>query len=140
MVREDAQGGVGEQAIRTVAPSSGPRWVKVVRAGVLDRDDARRSAGRARDDTGVLSLSVFAAVDRDVDELCAGDRDLCRYRQIRNSTFGRLRRAGFALLASFGRPPLRHRPARSRRRHHARLEGGFDPARPNPGFRPVRSR
>jgi len=78
--------------------------VVVVRAGVLNRDDAMRAARRAYGETGILALSVFAALDQGVDDLCHDDPDLARYRQIRTTTFGRLRRAGFALLPTFARP------------------------------------
>lgn len=40
--------------------------VVVVRAGVLNRDDAMRAARRAYGETGVLALSVFAALDHAV--------------------------------------------------------------------------
>lgn len=109
-----------------------------MRAGVLDREDARRAARRARSETGILALSVFAAIGQTVDELCR-DRDLARYRQVRTSTFGRLRRAGFPVLATFGEPHYDVVLADLEDDTMERLEGCFDAPAPNPGRRPVPS-
>lgn len=109
-----------------------------MRAGVLDREDARRAARRARGETGILALSVFAAIGQTVDELCR-DRDLARYRQIRTSTFGRLRRAGFPVLATFGEPHYDVVLADLDDDTMDRLERCFDAPGPNPGRRPVPS-
>lgn len=114
-----------------------PDDVVLVRAGVLDRDDAKRAARRAESECGIVALSVFAALDEGVTELCRDDPDLCRYRQIRTSTFGRLRSAGFALLPSFDRPHYDIVLPDLEDDTMDRLERCFDPPRANPGFRPV---
>lgn len=112
--------------------------VVVVRAGVLDRADARRAARRAHGETGILALSVFAALDHGVDQLCRDDPDLSRYRQIRTTTFGRLRQAGLAVLPTFGRPHYDIVLADIEDNTMDRLERSFGAATPNPGFGPVR--
>ncbi len=109
-----------------------------MRAGVLDREDARRAARRARTETGILSLSVFAALGQRVDELCR-DRDLVRYRQVRTSSFGRLRRAGFAVLPTFAEPHYDVVLADLEDETMERLERCFEAPGPNPGRRPLPS-
>ncbi|MGH3655180.1 MAG: hypothetical protein ACRDUA_00835 [Micromonosporaceae bacterium] len=109
-----------------------------MRAGVLDREDARRAARRARGETGILALSVFAALGQTVDELCR-DQDLVRYRQVRTSTFGRLRRAGFPVLPTFAVPHYDVVLADLDDDTMDRLERCFEAPGPNPGRRPVSS-
>lgn len=88
-------------ALRTEEPP--PDETVVVRAGQMSTDNVRRSASRFFDEHGVYALSVFAALDHPIDELCR-DRVLVRYGVIRTSAFGVLRAAGFALLPSLRRP------------------------------------
>ena len=68
-------------------------------------------------------------------QLCGEDQDLCRYRQIRTMTFGRLCQAGFAVLASFGRPHYEMCCLIPTTTPWDRLEGSFDPARAKSRFR-----
>lgn len=64
----------------------------------------RRTARDAFEETGVYSLSVYLALDVPVDQLCRGEPFLARYGKVRFSTAGRLRHAGFVLLATLARP------------------------------------
>ena len=77
--------------------------VVVLRAGVMAADGIRRSAERTFDVYAVFGVSVEGVIGRTVLEACRGER-VAGYRQIRLSTFGRLRSAGFALLATFDHP------------------------------------
>lgn len=77
--------------------------VVVLRAGMMATDGLRRSAERTFDAYAVYGISVEGVVERTVLDACRGER-VSGYRQIRLSTFGRLRGAGFALLATFDQP------------------------------------
>ncbi len=50
-----------------------------------------------------FGFSVEAVIDQTLLDVCRGER-IFGYRQVRLSTFGRLRSAGFALLGSFDHP------------------------------------
>lgn len=64
----------------------------------------RRTATRAHQEFGIYALSVYAALDIDVDVLCRSIPDLNRYGKVRTSTFGILRREGFALIPTLSHP------------------------------------
>src|ERR1051325_6030301 len=63
-----------------------------------------RTASDVHDEYGMFSISVFLALDMAVQELCSQEPYLARYGQVRLSTAGRLREAGFALLPTLARP------------------------------------
>lgn len=75
----------------------------VLRAGVMSVDNVRRAAERTFGIYAVYGISVESVLDTTVQEACRGER-VVGYRQVRLSTFGRVRGAGFALLATFDRP------------------------------------
>lgn len=74
--------------------------VVVIRGGEMASEYVRRTARDAFEETGIYSLSVYLTLDAPVDELCRGEPFLARYGKVRLSTAGRLRRAGFVLLAT----------------------------------------
>jgi hypothetical protein len=80
--------------------------VVIVRGGEMKSDYVRRSAAQSFDEFGFYGVSVFAALDLDVSELCAAEPMLARYGRVRTSTVGRLRALGFALVATLQRPHL----------------------------------
>jgi len=74
----------------------------VVLAGRRDEQDNIRRSGRTDvRDTRVYGIAVEGVIDRIVFEACRDSERIAGYRQICLSTFGRLRGAGFALLATF---------------------------------------
>lgn len=104
----------------------------VIRAGVMSPDNVRRSAERTFDLYAVHGISVEAVIDITVQEACAGDR-LAAYRRVRLSTFGRVRSAGFAVLATFGQPHFTLVLPDLSELTLARLDRAFDEPIPNPG-------
>ncbi|MCU1497704.1 MAG: hypothetical protein JWM47_1657 [Acidimicrobiales bacterium] len=107
----------------------------VLRAGVMDGEDVVRAAERTFSLYGVYGISAEGVLDGTVQEACRSDR-IIRYRQVRLSTFGRLRSSGFALLATFDRPHFTLVLADVSELTIARLGKCFDQPIPNPG-RPV---
>jgi hypothetical protein len=71
----------------------------VVRGGLLTPDSVQRTAERCRREYGFLGVSVYGAIGITVAELVSTVPQIGpeRYRQIRVSTFGRVRGAGFPL-------------------------------------------
>lgn len=69
-----------------------------------------------------------------VTDACRISPRLRRYRQIRLSTFGRLRSAGFALVATFDPPHFTIALSDLSELTLARLARCFDDPIPNPGF------
>jgi hypothetical protein len=69
----------------------------VVRRGLLLAESIRRTAERCRREYGFLGLSVYGAVGMTVAELTATVPQIgpVRYRQVRLTTFGAVRQAGF---------------------------------------------
>ncbi len=61
----------------------------------------KEAAERTLEQYGVLGISVEAVIDIDA---CRTSRRLRQYGMIRLSTFARVRRAGFALIATFDHP------------------------------------
>jgi hypothetical protein len=78
----------------------------VVRGGEhgLDEDVLRRTAERTFEDYGFYGVSEFVALEGAVERLCAEVDEVRRYGQVRLSTVGRLRQAGFTFLST-GRTP-----------------------------------
>ena len=107
--------------------------VVVVRAGLMRLEIVRRAASDAHEALGFHTVSVYLALNEPVEVLCRREPRLNRYRRVRLSAVGRLRRAGFALIPTFSLPhysivfPDLADPTLQR------LEAAFDPPVPNPG-------
>ncbi|MBL8777016.1 MAG: hypothetical protein JNK12_13825 [Acidimicrobiales bacterium] len=96
-----------------------------------------RAAERTFAVYAVYGISVEGVLDRTVQEACRGER-LVGYRRVRLSTFGRVREAGFALLATFDQPHFTLVLADLTELSLARLDRCFDEPIPNPGRPPER--
>ena len=107
--------------------------VVVLRAGVMTPDNIRRSAERTFAIYAVYGISVEGVIDRTVLDACRASERIAGYRQIRLSTFGRLRVAGFALLATFNHPHFTLVLADLSEVTITRLGRCFDDPIPNPG-------
>lgn len=109
--------------------------VVVVRGGMngLDPTTVTRTASRSRDAMGFLGVSVFLALDQTVGELCSSLDELARYRQVRMSTVGTVRAAGFAFLATGERPHFDIVLPDLDAATLARLDAAFAAPEPNPG-------
>ena len=108
----------------------------VLRAGVMTVESMRRAAERTFALYAVYGVSVEGVIDTTVQEACRGER-IAGYRRIRLSTFGRVRGAGFALLATFDHPHFTVVLADLNELTLARLDRCFDEAIPNPGRGPA---
>jgi len=108
----------------------------VLRAGVLTAENARRAAERTFVLYAVFGISVEGVIDTTVQAACRSER-VAGYRQVRLSTFGRLREAGFAVLATFDHPHFTLVLADLSELTFARLDRCFDAPIPNPGRRPA---
>jgi len=104
----------------------------VLRGGVLRADAVRRAAERTFQLYAVFGISVEGVLDMTVQEACSGER-VVGYRRVRLSTFGRVRVAGFALLATFDRPHFTLVLPDLSDFTISRLDRCFDPPIPNPG-------
>lgn len=107
----------------------------VLRAGVMSVDNVTRSAERTFAIYAVYGVSVEGVIDSTVQDACRGDR-VSSYRRVRLSTFGRVREAGFALLATFDHPHFTLVLADLSELTMARLDRCFDAPIPNPGRPP----
>ncbi len=97
-------------------------------------DPIRSTASDAFEDYGIYCLSVDAAIDIPMSELCrTSPRIGSRYGKVRLSTFGRLRDAGFAVLPTFDRPHFDIVLADVSDVTIARVTRCFDDPIPNPG-------
>jgi hypothetical protein len=101
----------------------------------LTPETLRRTALDCFDDYAFYGVSVFAALDQTVGDLCRSIEDLRRYGAIRESTVGALRRAGFALVATGASPHFDIVLPDLEDSTLSRLEHGFGRARENPGRR-----
>lgn len=110
----------------------------VLRAGLMTVDNVNRSAQRTFDTYAVYGLSVEGVIDQSVLDACRTSARIASYRQIRLSTFGRLRAAGFALLATFDRPHFTIVLPDLSELTVARLSSCFDAPIPNPARPPER--
>lgn len=108
----------------------------VLRAGVMAADSIRRAAQRTFDAYAVYGISMEGVIDQTVLQACRTSERVGSYRQIRLSTFGRLRTAGFALLATFEHPHFTIVLPDLSELTVARLETCFDDPIPNPGAAP----
>lgn len=110
--------------------------VVVVRGGEMNSAFVRRTAQRSAEESGYHAVSVFLALDEPVELLCASEPYVARYGQVRLTTVGRIRHAGFPLLPTLHRPhydvvlPDLEGPTLDR------LEATFDGPVPNPGRQP----
>jgi hypothetical protein len=109
--------------------------VVVVRGGMngLDPATVTRTASRSLDAMGFLGVSVFLALDQTVEELSGSLDELARYRQVRTSTVGAVRVAGFAFLATGDRPHFDIVLPDLDAATLVRLDGAFAVPEPNPG-------
>lgn len=108
----------------------------VLRAGVMRTDNIRRSAERTFAIYAVYGISVEGVIGGTVLEACRTSERIVGYRQIRLSTFGRLRTTGFALLATFDHPHFTLVLADLSEVTIARLGRCLDDPIPNPGRAP----
>lgn len=103
-------------------------------AGVMAPDSIRRTAADSFDDFGAYLVSVEAVLEGTVDETChRSPRIGDRYGKVRLSTAGRLRAAGFVLLATFDRPHFDIALPDLSDDTVKRLDECFDQPIPNPG-------
>lgn len=107
--------------------------VVVVRAGVMERDAIERAALLSFDLYGVLAISVVAVIDMTVDQACRTSRRIAKYRQVRLSSFGRLREGPFTVLPTFDAPHFSVLLADLSDLTIPRLIRCFDDPIPNPG-------
>ena len=109
--------------------------VVVIRGGEhgLDDEVVHRTAERSFEEYGFYGVSVFLAVDRPVDRLCAELDQLRRYGRVRLSTAGDLRRAGFTLLSTGRSPHFDVALPDLAAKTLGRLREVFGPPVPNPG-------
>jgi hypothetical protein len=105
----------------------------VVRAGVMSRASIQQAANRTLGVYGLYGISVEGIFVDSLPDACRLSERLVGYRQIRLSTFGRLRRAGFALLATFDHPHFTLVLPDLSENTVDRLNDNFDSAIPNPG-------
>jgi hypothetical protein len=76
----------------------------IVRGGLLEAHAVRKTTNDCLRDFGFIGLSVFAAIDMTMDDLCRTNDALSRPGKIRTTTFGDLRRSSFPVLPTFQRP------------------------------------
>lgn len=122
-------------SLRSEQPPDDARLV--LRAGVMSSDSVRRAAERTFDLCAVHGISVEGVLDTTVQEACRSER-VVGYWKVRLSTFGRVRGAGFALLATFDRPHFTLVLADLSELTLTRLDRCFDDPIPNPGREPGR--
>ncbi len=108
--------------------------VIVIRAGVLSEQSVEDAANRCLEGFGLLGISVEGAMDLSVPEACRTSPRLQRYRRVRLSTFGRLRAAGFPVIATFDAPHYTVALSDLSVVTIARLLRCFDDPIPNPGL------
>lgn len=101
----------------------------------MSGDNVRRAAERTFALYSAYGISVGGVIDASVQEACRGER-IASYRRVRLSSFGRVREAGFALLATFDHPHFTLVPADLSELTLARLDRCFDDPIPNPGRPP----
>ena len=143
----------GDLAIRSGHPRSTLRFVAlqplptrselppddaavVIRAGVLGQATIEQSAQRCLAGYGLLGISDEGALGTSVADACRTSPRQARHRQVRLSTFGRLRAAGFVLIATFESPHFTLALTDLSELTLARLVKCFDDPIPNPGYRP----
>lgn len=78
--------------------------VLVVRAGLLASSTVEDTCKKNYREFGFYGVSVFAALDLPVDELCRAEDALSRYSRIRVASCAAVRRNGFPILPTHRRP------------------------------------
>jgi hypothetical protein len=109
----------------------------VIRAGLMNNTKIAVSARRTFDTHAVYGVSVEGVINQTVIEACRSSQRISSYQRIRLSTFGRLRAAGFALLATFDAPHFTIVLPDLSELTVARLGACFDQPIPNPGRPPT---
>ncbi len=104
----------------------------VLRAGLMSADSVVRTANRTFALYAVYGISDEGGIDSIVKVACRCER-VGNYHRIRLSTFGRVRKAGFALLATFDHPHFTPVLADLSEQTLVRLDRCFDDSIPNPG-------
>lgn len=104
----------------------------MLRAGVMSAESIERAAERTFGVFGVYGISVVGVIGVSVPEACRGDR-IAQYRRVCLSTFGRVRSAGFVLLATFEHPHFTLVLPDLAELTIVRLTRCFDDPIPNPG-------
>ena len=112
--------------------------IVVVRGGLMSSGYLREALRVSYRDSQIYAVSVFLALDQPWEELCGVEPYLVRYRQVRLSSVGRLRSAGFTLLATLQRPHYDIVLPDPTARTLERLDGAFDDPQPNPSRAPGR--
>jgi hypothetical protein len=107
----------------------------VLRAGLMGAENVARAAERTFALHAVYGISVEGVIDSTIEEACRRER-IASYRRIRLSTFGRVREAGFALLATFDHPHFTLVLPDLSELTVARLDRCSDEPIPNPGRPP----
>ncbi len=77
--------------------------VVVIRGGLMMLESLRKSAEVSQKETGLYLISVFLSHEPNINAVCSRP-ELKRYKLIRTSHVGELRRTGFLLLATFQNP------------------------------------
>jgi len=109
----------------------------VLRGGTMAVGDGRLAAERSFARSAVLGISVEGVIGTTLQDACRSER-LIVFRRVRLSTFGRVRAAGFAVLATFERPHFTLVLPDLAELTLARIDRCFDPPIPNPGRAPGR--
>jgi hypothetical protein len=109
--------------------------VVVVRGGLAAADSIRRTAEVSQAIHGFYGVSVFLAIELTVEELVRRTAELSpdRYKQLRTTTVGQIRRARFDLLATGDWPHYDVVLADLDEETIQRLGHCFGPPFPNPG-------
>jgi hypothetical protein len=109
--------------------------VIVVRGGLLTADSVRRTVERCRRQFGFLGVSVYGAVEMRLPKLISAVPQIGpdRYRQLRLSTFGAVRAAGFPVWPTLSFPHFSIVLPDVDDATLVRLETTFGPPEPNPG-------
>lgn len=112
-----------------------PEEAVVVRGGRngLADETIRRTATESFNESGFYGVSVFVALPDDLPRMCREMEHLRRYPVIQECPVGRLRSAGFALLATEADPHFDVVLPDLDGATLERLRGAFGPLRPNPG-------
>ena len=109
----------------------------VLRTELMTADNVTRAAERTFAIYAIHGISVEGVKETTVQEACRGER-IASYRRVRLSTFGRVREAGFALLATFDHPHFTLVLPDLSELTLVRLDRCFDEPIPNPGRPPGR--
>lgn len=123
---------VGPPPLRDEQPPDAA--IVVVRGGLLGVDSVLRTAETSMRQYGFYGVSVFAATGLSIEELVRQIPELSpdRYKQLRTSTVGSIRAAGFELLATQDWPHFDVELPDVAEGTIERLRNCFGPPFPNP--------